>query len=181
MPPNPTQLLKRLPAPLRWLLPPVVLTAVVALVVASGGAPGWQPPTAAPTPDARVAAACRSLAAALPDQLLGHPREAAGSSPYVAVWHSSPRTVLRCGVPRPAALDGSHDLGPETHGVQWFVEHDGHGGYRFTTSQLSLYVEVAVPAGAYPNAPDPLVDLSGPIAATVPGLDGRVGEASQGS
>ena len=159
------RVLKALPAPVRWLAAPVALLGCVALLVGNRGAP---PPTA-PTPKAAEVPYCEALARALPQTLLGSPR-ARTDSPYVVVWDSSPRTVVRCGVPRPDALNGPRatENAPEVNGVQWFDEPDADGGYRFTTVLRYANVEVTVPAGAYPNYMDPLPTVSDAVAAAVP-------------
>ncbi|MFI9273652.1 DUF3515 domain-containing protein [Kitasatospora sp. NPDC052896] len=168
MPSRLTRLLHVLPATVRWSLLPAALLACLALVTWSGAT--WEPPVTPPEPRGQVADHCRALAAALPATVQGHRRTSPTASPYVAVWSSSPRTVLRCGVPRPKSLGVWANRiapGPYVSGVQWYIEKDGHGGYRLTVTQRSAYVELSVPAGAYPNYSDPLVDLSPPIAATL--------------
>ncbi|GAA1251416.1 hypothetical protein GCM10009665_47630 [Kitasatospora nipponensis] len=172
---RPIRALQALPAPVRWLAPPLALLACTGALLVS--AVDWQPPTTAPVPDARAVAPCLALAKALPAALLDHPRADPPNSPYVAVWRSAPRTVLRCGVPRPASLSvlaNRAATGPNVNGVQWYLEHDDHGGYRFTTTLRALYVEVAVPAGAYRYAADPLAAISTAVIATVPDLSGQL-------
>ncbi|MCX5210648.1 DUF3515 domain-containing protein [Kitasatospora sp. NBC_00240] len=161
-----THALKALPAPVRWLAAPVALLGCVILLVGTWGAPA-APVT--PTPRAKEVPYCEALARALPQRLTGHGREHS-DSPYVVIWSSSPRTVLRCGVPRPDALNGPQALksAPEVNGVQWFDEPDGEGGYRFTTTLREANVEVSVPAGAYPSYADPLPTLSDAVKASVP-------------
>ncbi|WP_371479400.1 DUF3515 domain-containing protein [Kitasatospora sp. NBC_00315] len=168
--------LKALPAPLRWLSAPVALLGCVALLVGNWGAPA-QP--AAPTPRASELPYCEAFARALPQSLLGRARTPT-DSPFVAVWNSSPRTVVRCGVPRPDGLNGPRalDSAPEVNGVQWFDEPDGEGGYRFTTVLRYANVEVTVPAGAYPNYADPLPSVSDVVAATVPIWGEKAGAAT---
>jgi hypothetical protein len=158
--------LKALPAPVRWLAAPAVLLGCVVLLVGSWGAP---PAPEAPTPTAKELPYCEAFARALPQTLLGHARKPS-ASPFVAVWDSSPQTVVRCGVPRPDALDGPAAVrdAPEVNDVQWFDEPDGDGGYRFTTVLREAYVEVTVPAGAYPNYADPVPSVSDVVKATVP-------------
>lgn len=108
--------------------------------------------------------------------MLGHPRADPANSPYVAVWRSSPRTVLRCGVARPKSLDSlanQMSIGPNVDNLQWYLEKDGHGGYRFTTTLRAAYVEVAAPAGATVNATDALAVVSPTVLAKVPDLSGQ--------
>jgi hypothetical protein len=158
----------------RWLALPVALLGTVAAVVLTGP---YQPPTDAPKPEASAVGPCQALMKQLPDSIEGHPRT--DPSPYVAVWATSPRTVLRCGVPRPASLDAhSHDLGPNVDGVQWYMQGDGHGGNQFFLTQSLLYVEVAVPKGATPYPVDAPAAVSPAVLATVPDWSGQVGAPS---
>ncbi|MFE0463758.1 DUF3515 family protein [Kitasatospora sp. NPDC058965] len=162
--------LRSLPAPVRWSAAPVVLLACTGAVLLSGGT--YRPPTTAPHPDAKAAALCAPFMKALPDTLLGAPRT--DPSEDVAVYATKPRTVLRCGVPRPASLDRhQQDLGPNINGVQWYAEDDGHGGHRFTLTQRpNVYVEVAAPAGATRYPADALAVVSPTVLATLPDLSG---------
>jgi hypothetical protein len=159
----------------RWLCPPAVLLACTAALVIIDQS--WQPSEAGTRPEGRSAEYCGNLLKALPDTVAGHPRDRRVLPSYVAAWDSSRRTVLRCGVPRPGAL---RDLAkrrsenPNVNGVEWFMERDGHGGYRFTVTQRLTHVEVSVPAGAYPNYADPLAEISGAVRATIPDLSGAL-------
>lgn len=159
--------LSALPAPVRWAAPPVALLGCLAVAIGSGSGPGEITP---PVPKANVAGYCEALHKALPDTVLGHHRaDPSPASPYTAAWDSSPRTVLRCGVPRPGYLnDDPLAKGPEVNDVQWGMGSDGAGGYRFVTTLRKAYVEVTVPKGAYPNYADPLSSLTDAIKATVP-------------
>ncbi|MCX4751682.1 DUF3515 domain-containing protein [Kitasatospora sp. NBC_01287] len=171
--------LQTLPAPVRWLAAPLVLLACTGAVLMSGGS--YQPPITAPHPDPMALGPCAALMKALPSAMLGHPRADPPNSPYVAVWRTTPRTVLRCGVARPASLRivaNQMSTGPNVDGVQWYLEQDGHGGYRYTLTQHALYVEVAAPAGATVNATDALGIVSPAVLATIPDLNGQLGQGS---
>ena len=112
-----------------------------------------------PTPDPATAALCELLDAALPDRLDGADRRpATPDSPLTAAW-GDPALVLRCGVPRPAALGPTSDL-LEVEDVAWFlVETDA--GYTFTTTGRTANVELTVPAEVdRTEATAPLVDLA---------------------
>lgn len=174
---RPIRLLTSLPAPIRWLALPLGLLACTAFLLAGWG--DWQPPLTAPKPDPKAAGYCQALMKALPRAIEGRTR----TTPFadVAVWNSTPRTVLRCGVPRPQSLDkvaNQESTGPNVNEVQWYAEPDGHGGYRFTCTLRLAYVEVSVPTKAYPNYLDPLASVSDAVRATVPDLSGQVGAAS---
>ncbi|MER5641199.1 DUF3515 domain-containing protein [Kitasatospora sp. NPDC002227] len=159
--------LRALPAPVRWVTPPLALLGGVGLL-----AGGWTGPeqVAPPTPAPSVAALCEALDRALPAEVLGHRRaDPEPASPYTAAWGSSPRTVLRCGIERPAYLnDHPLDSAPEVNDVQFGMGEDGHGGYNFVTTLRKAYVEVHVPKGAYPNYVDPLSSLTDAVKATIP-------------
>lgn len=173
--------MRRVPPAVRWLSLPLGLFACSVALTRPWSGP-WQPPADPPRPQDAQARYCRALAGALPDRILGYRRSDPSSSPYVAVWNSPPRTVLRCGVPRPASLSiesNQESIGPNVDGVQWYMEADGHGGRRFTTTLRLAYVEVAVPAGSYPYLTDPLPGISDAVRATVPDLGGRTETAGR--
>ncbi|MFJ2868535.1 DUF3515 domain-containing protein [Kitasatospora sp. NPDC087314] len=162
--------LAALPAPIRWLALPLALTCTVVVLLGSWGSADDQ--VAAPQPGGKAAGYCRALAAALPRELLGHARkDPSPASPYVAAWDTTPRTVLRCGVDRPEALDGEHakDWSPTVDDVTWWSQKLTDGGYRFVTTMRAAYVEVTVPAGAAANPFDPAAALTGAVKATIPG------------
>ncbi|WP_280693213.1 DUF3515 family protein [Kitasatospora sp. GAS204B] len=166
--------LQALPAPVRWLAAPLVLLACTGAVLMTDGT--YQPPVTAPKPAAAVSGFCAALIKALPPTLLGHPRADPAGSPYVAVWQTSPRTVLRCGVARPTSLNSvanQMSTGPNVDNLQWYLEQDGHGGYRFTTTLRAAYIEVAAPARATVNPTDALAVVSPTVLATVPDLSGQ--------
>ncbi|HJD85457.1 DUF3515 domain-containing protein [Kitasatospora aureofaciens] len=162
--------LTALPAPVRWLAVPVALTCTVVALVGSWSSA--DPAVEVPQPSGRVAGYCKALAAALPQELLGRPRrDPSPTSPYVAAWGGSPRTVLRCGVDRPEELNGEHaeDWSPTVDDVTWWSQKLSDGGYRFVTTMRAAYVEVTVPAGAAQNAFDPAAALTPAVKANIPG------------
>jgi Protein of unknown function (DUF3515) len=108
--------------------------------------------------------ACRRLGAALPGRLDGlDRRRTKPASPLTAAW-GDPPVVLRCGVPRPAALRATSQL-VVVNDVDWFPEERDEG-YVFTTSGRVANIEVTVPAEHRPEA-DVLVDLAGPVRSQV--------------
>lgn len=164
------EVLTALPAPVRWLALPVALTCTVVALTGS-----WAPADRAvevPDPTGRAAGYCRALAAALPKELLGHARkDPSPASPYVAVWDSSPRTVLRCGVDRPEELDGPHakDLSPTVDDLTWWSQKLDDGSYRLVTTMRAAYVEVISPPGVYSSPLDPAAALTPLVKANIPG------------
>jgi hypothetical protein len=172
---RPLRALQALPAPVRWLAAPLVLLGCTGAVLMSGGGT-YQPPLTAPSPDAKSAGYCAALIKALPATMQNHPRADPPGSPYVAVWRTSPRTVLRCGVPRPTSLNilaNQESTGPNVDNVQWYLEKDGHGGYRFTTTLRATYVEVSVPANSTAYPTDALGVVSPAVLRTIPDLNGQ--------
>ncbi|MFE2415029.1 MULTISPECIES: DUF3515 family protein [unclassified Kitasatospora] len=163
------RVLAALPAPVRWLAVPVALTCTVVVLLGS-----WSGPAdiEVPTPTGKAAGYCRNLAAALPQELLGHARkDPSPSSPYVAVWDTSPRTVLRCGIDRPEELDGPHamDMSPTLDDVTWWSQKLDDGSYRFVTTMRAAYVEVISPANVYDSPLDPASAVTAAVKANVPG------------
>jgi hypothetical protein len=116
-----------------------------------------------PTPSGAAAAACEKLAAALPDRLDGVERvESEPESPFVAVWGAG-EIALRCGVNRPPAMAATDEVS-DVNGVGWFA--DPTKPALFTAVNREAYVEVTI--SREHAVGDVLVDLSGPIKATVP-------------
>jgi hypothetical protein len=96
-----------------------------------------------PRPPAEVAARCRALHDRLPQKVHGFARRATTpKSPLVTAW-GSPAIVIRCGMPRPAALKPTSEL-VVVNGVSW----------------------LGVPADQPPG--DVLIELAGPIKAAIP-------------
>ncbi|MFI9331867.1 DUF3515 domain-containing protein [Kitasatospora sp. NPDC052868] len=160
--------LAALPAPVRWLALPLALTCTVVVLVGSWSAPEK---IEVPQPNARQAEYCRALNAALPPTLLGHPRrDPSPVSPLVAAWDSTPRIVLRCGVPHPEGLteERQQEISPTVNEVTWWPEQLADGGYRFTATQRAVFVEVTVPGGATANPLDAAASLSDAVKATIP-------------
>ncbi len=122
-----------------------------------------------------MAQACEQLAEALPRKLDAVPRQATDpQSPFTAAW-GKPAIVLRCGIERPAVLDGT-PLAAEIDGVGWAIE-DLPDGHRFTSTGRAAYVQVFVPDDYAPEV-NPLVDLSPAMRAAVP--EGRApGDAGE--
>mgnify|MGYP001345891301 CR=1 FL=1 len=125
-----------------------------------------------PTPTGAAAATCRALLAALPGQVDGQRRATADErTRYTEEW-GDPAIRLRCGVPRPDVLTpGSEHYNPtadavEVNGVSWLLEERADG-YRFTTTDREVYVEVTVPSAYHPEV-NALTDLAAPVRREVP-------------
>jgi hypothetical protein len=129
---------------------------------------------------------CAELMAQAPATLEGgRLRGTAGSDPHQkqrsAAW-GSPATTLVCAVNQPPAnLEGGPDYTPnandyETIGdgsamVNWFIEPVA-GGWRYTTTDRAVNVQVLVPADRE-HAAGPAVDLAELIVRTIPDKDGK--------
>jgi hypothetical protein len=139
--------------------------AAAALLTLAAGCGAGAVQTPLPRPDAATAALCAKLHDRLPQKLHGRSRRATTpSSPLVTAW-GSPAIVLRCGVFRPVALRPTSELAV-INGVSWLgvpVERP----VTFTAVGRRAYVEVTVPR-AYEPPGDVLIELAGPIKATVP-------------
>ncbi|MCC4322147.1 MULTISPECIES: DUF3515 domain-containing protein [Streptomyces] len=150
-------------------LAPLCVTVALALVPLAGcsftGDSDDAEAPAVPTPPARAASLCRALHKELPRTVNGLKRGTIEpASDYTAMW-GEPAVRLRCGVPRPRAMDSSTDS-VEVNGVAWLPEKQ-KDGYRFTTVLRRAYVEVTVP-GKYAPEINALVDFAQGVKKTVP-------------
>jgi hypothetical protein len=140
------------------------LVAGGALVVLTGcGAGAVEAPV--PRPPASVARLCAALRDRLPAKVHGRSRRATTpKSPLVTAW-GSPAIVVRCGMPRPAALRPTSEL-VVINGVNWLgVPTDRP--VTFTAVGRQAYVEVTVP-GTYEPPGDVLIELADPIKKAIP-------------
>jgi Protein of unknown function (DUF3515) len=118
-----------------------------------------------PRPGPVAAGLCRALHDRLPRTLHGLSRRSTTStSPMVTAW-GSPAIVVRCGVPRPAQLRPASQL-EVLDRVSWLPVPPDRP-VTFTAVGRRAYVEVTVPA-KYAPAGAVLLDLAGPITATIP-------------
>lgn len=137
----------------------IAALACLAALTACGGAVQVEPPT----PQGPAVAACLRLSELLPETVDGAARgESSPPSPYVAVWGAG-EIALRCGVPRPAAMAPTDQLG-EINGVGWFA--DPRVDTLFTAITGSGYVEVTVARTHV--AGEVLAELSDPIKKAMP-------------
>jgi hypothetical protein len=151
----------------------VRLPVAAALLAAAGCAAGGTVSVSPPAPPAAVPELCQALHAALPQAVDGlRQRTTAPASPYTAAW-GDPAVVLRCGTPSPDVLTpGNAHYNPTTdaaeiNGVDWLVEQQPQGAYRFTTTDREAWVEVFVPSKYAPQV-NPLTDLAPAINKTLP-------------
>lgn len=140
------------------------LVATGALAVLAGcGAGAVEAPV--PRPPGAVARFCHALRDRLPAKVHGRSRRATTpESPLVMAW-GSPAIVVRCGVPRPAALRPTSRL-VVINGVSWLPVPPDRP-VTFTAVGRLAYTEVTVPR-AYEPPGDVLIELAGPIKAAIP-------------
>ncbi|GAA3840023.1 hypothetical protein GCM10022226_73030 [Sphaerisporangium flaviroseum] len=137
----------------------VLVVAASVLLSGCGGAVRVDPPA----PRGATATACATLNGRLPKILDGAERvPSEPPSPYVAVWGEA-EIALRCGVPRPAAMDPLQQL-PEINGVAWFA--DPVRPALFTAITRDGYVEVTI--SRRHETTGVLADLAAPIKAAFP-------------
>ncbi|MGW5098973.1 DUF3515 family protein [Streptomyces sp. NPDC004100] len=129
------------------LLAPALLIAVAGCSPAPGGGP-----VEAPRPDARTAPLCRKLHEVLPGTVDGKRRSDPGPrSVYTAGWGGS-AIILRCGVVRPPKMidpkvatgDDPDAIPGGVDGVDWLMEKQGDGVWRFTSANRRAYVELTL-------------------------------------
>ncbi|MGC9536463.1 DUF3515 domain-containing protein [Streptomyces sp. UG1] len=151
------------------------LPALALLITAAGcsSADGSRS-AAVPSPDATVAGLCRNLDKVLPAKVDGERREdPSPASTLTAGWGDS-AIILRCGVVRPpkmsdpkvAAGKDKDAVAGGVNGVQWLMEKQDDGGYRFTTALRRAYVEVSVAEGR--DSSSVLIDLAAAIKKAIP-------------
>ncbi|MGP2438540.1 DUF3515 domain-containing protein [Streptomyces sp. JW3] len=155
----------------RLLGPPllVLLTAVAGCSATDGG-----PSAAVPSPDAKVAALCADLDEAVPSKVDGLSREDPEPASKLTAGWGNPLIILRCGVARPpkmidpkVAEGGDPDaVAGGVNGVDWLMEKQDDGAYRFTTANREAYVEVTVPAGR--DSSSVLIDLAPAVKKAIP-------------
>ncbi|MDQ3732510.1 MAG: DUF3515 domain-containing protein [Actinomycetota bacterium] len=124
-----------------------------------------------PAVSAEIEATCTALITTLPLELDGRPSRPVRSTLPTAYAWGQDATVLRCGVPRPAA----YVVGVSTlaiSGVEWFFETSG-AGTTYTAVDRGVYVEVFVPSSADGGATlailAPLITAALPYMAPAPG------------
>jgi Protein of unknown function (DUF3515) len=116
-------------------------------------------------PTGAAADACHALLERTPDQVGGADSRPVQPADSLAAAWGDPPIVLRCGVPKPAALRPSSHC-TEINGVGWFAERATRG-YIFTTIGRAAFVEVSVPS-AYDPPAAPLIDLAGAVKKAIP-------------
>ncbi|MFD6172327.1 DUF3515 domain-containing protein [Streptomyces coeruleorubidus] len=151
------------------------LPALALLITAAGCSSADDSASAAvPGPDAKVTELCRNLDKVLPAKVDGERREDPEPASALTAGWGSPAIILRCGVPQPPEMvDPKVASGQDpdavaggVNGVDWLMEKQGDGGYRFTSANREAYVEVAVPEGV--DSSGILIDLAPAVKKAIP-------------
>ncbi|MQY39389.1 hypothetical protein SRB17_74110 [Streptomyces sp. RB17] len=155
------------------LLAPALLIAVAGCSSADDSAA-----VAVPSPDAKTAPVCRELHRTLPQKLDGRSRnDPEPRSAYTAGWGNS-AIILRCGVVRPPKMidpkvakgDDPDAIAGGVNGVDWLMEKQGDGTWRFTTAGRVAYVQIGLPEGmsAQEEGTAILTDLAPAVKKAIP-------------
>ncbi|UOB09999.1 DUF3515 domain-containing protein [Streptomyces sp. HP-A2021] len=151
------------------------LPALALLITAAGCSSADDSASAAvPSPDAKVTELCRNLDKVLPAKVDGERREDPEPASALTAGWGSPAIILRCGVPRPPEMVDpkvAEGRDPDAvaggvNGVDWLMEKQDDGGYRFTSANREVYVEVAVPEGV--DSSGVLIDLASAVKKAIP-------------
>lgn len=110
-----------------------------------------------PSPNAKDVATCHSLSTTLPLQVADQDKRKVAEAPDLTAAWGDPPIFLRCGVAKPKSLEPTSSL-ITVNGIDWFAE-ELTAGWRFTSMNTSVFVEVTVPNKYTPEA-NALVDLS---------------------
>ncbi|MFL5996269.1 MAG: DUF3515 domain-containing protein [Streptomyces sp.] len=129
---------------------------------------------AVPSPGTKATKLCKNLDKALPPKLDGLSREDPEPASTLTAGWGSPAIILRCGVVQPPKMvDPKVAKGSDpdavaggVNGVDWLMEKEDDGAYRFTTANRSAYVEVTVPKGR--DSTGALVDLAPAVKKAIP-------------
>lgn len=147
----------------------VLLTAVAGCSATDDG-----PSAAVPSPDAKVVALCEDLDEAVPPKVDGLSRKDPEPASKLTAGWGNPLIILRCGVERPPKMvdpevaEGrdADAVAGGVNGVDWLMEKEDDGAYRFTTANREAYVEVTVPAGR--DSSSVLIDLAAAVKKAIP-------------
>lgn len=149
-----------------------VLPVAALLCLCSCSSSDSDPSVVAPAPTGQAAETCTDLDTALPERVEGGKRsQRDAQTAHTAQW-GDPAITLRCGVDRPQLLTPGSDTYLPTadavvvNEVSWLIE-EAADGYRFTTTERAVFVEVTVP-GAYAPETGALVDLAEAVREQVP-------------
>jgi hypothetical protein len=150
---------------------------VLALLISAAGCSSVDggATVAVPRPGTTTAKLCRNLDETLPREVAGLGRnDPEPRSALTAGWGSA--SILRCGVARPLRMtDPEVSEGTDrnavaggVNGVDWLMEKQGDGSYRFTTANRRAYVQVSVAEERTGDSSAVLVDLAAAVKKAIP-------------
>jgi hypothetical protein len=123
----------------------------------------------APAASGAAARACAALLEAVPATVDDQPRRAVDAGKGFAAAWGDPAIELRCGVPRPEALDRFAAC-QDVNGVGWFIPESQQTGrpvaITMTTVGRAQNVEVRIPEDYFPPA-NTMVDLAAAVKRTI--------------
>lgn len=162
--------------PFRHRLRPVIGLPALSLLIAAAGCSSSDGSASAtvPSPGATVTKLCRNLDKALPSKVDGLGRkDPEPASKLTAGWGSN-AIILRCGVAQPPKMidpkvaEGADPdaVAGGVDGVDWLMEQQDDGSYRFTSANRQAYVEVSVEKGR--DSSGVLVDLAPAMKKAIP-------------
>ncbi|CAL9539212.1 hypothetical protein SUDANB58_04211 [Streptomyces sp. enrichment culture] len=147
----------------------LVPSALALLLAGAGCSPGNGSASAAvPSPGTDAVKLCRNLDGELPSKVDGLDREDPKPRSALTAGWGNPVIILRCGVPRPAAMDDPEADGVEVEGVGWLLQKRNDGSVRLTTTLRRAYVEVTIPKERTRDGLAPLVDLAPAVKKAIP-------------
>ncbi|MEB3960383.1 DUF3515 domain-containing protein [Streptomyces kunmingensis] len=157
------------------LRPVIGLPALCLLIGAAGcSSADGSASVVVPRPGATATKLCQNLDKVLPSKLDGLNREDPDpSSELTAAWGGN-AIILRCGVVQPpkmidpkVAEGGDPDaVAGGVNGVDWLMEKQDDGAYRYTTASRKAYIEVSAEKGR--DATGALVDLAPAVKKAIP-------------
>jgi hypothetical protein len=151
---------------------------VLALLISAAGCSSADggAAVAVPRPGTTTAKLCRNLDENLPHRVAGLGRnDPEPRSALTAGWGGS-AIILRCGVARPLKMtdpevaEGAdrNAVAGGVNGVDWLMEKQGDGSYRFTTANRRAYVQVSVAEERTGDSSAVLVDLAAAVKKAIP-------------
>ncbi|MFM9594342.1 DUF3515 family protein [Streptomyces scabiei] len=154
---------------------PVLAVSLIAVAGCSSADDGGS--AAVPSAGAAAVKLCRNLDEMLPREVDGLDRQDPQPASELTAGWGDAVIILRCGVPRPPKMidpgvaEGrdADAVAGAVDGVDWLMEKQEGGAYRFTTANRSAYVEVTVAAERAAEDTSPiLVGLAPAIKKAVP-------------
>lgn len=148
----------------------LVSAPALALLIASAGCSSADEAAkaAVPSPDGKVTELCRNLDKRLPKKVDGLGRaDPEPKSELTAGW-GDPAIILRCGVARPTKMNDPEADGVTVDGVNWLLDEQDDGSFRFTSTLRKAYVEITLPKERAGDGVSPLTDFAVPVKKTIP-------------